>query len=312
MEKIKNVCVVDSVYTLFIFLMLSQDDIDETLFVISDGIPDSIKDKLPAKLVFPAYKDKKFQQIYRLFYCVYFSILKRNLLEKLKTKNLYGQDHLFYSHLFMVDGFTLLEDGLGNYQQAKHETLAKRIRFLLSGHKEWGYGNKVKKIILTGLNQIPDTIKYKTELVDLKKSWLECTDKKKEFINNFFFFEQVSEKEEIDVLLLTQPFSEDGVLTENEKIELYKRISRMYKGKFAIKPHPRELTDYSLHFNCIVFDNKFPVQLLLYISTPKKIVTCFSSISSEHFNVPVESYGTAMSEKLTNYYGEFKGNMNVR
>lgn len=311
MKKTNNVCVVDSVYTLFIYLILMPNEIKSTLFILSDGIPESVKNKLPCKINFPAFKDRKFERIYRLVYCFYFSLFHKKVLKSIQGKNVYGQDHLFYSHLFVTDGFVLLEDGLGNYQSNKKSSLSAKVRKFLAGNEEWGYSDKVKKIYLTGLSNVPMELQKKVEFVDLRNLWLACAEDKKSYIKNIYSFGDYSSNEECDVLLLTQPFSEDTVISENEKINLYKKILGNYSGKVAIKPHPREKTDYSKHFDCYVFEKTFPVQLLLYVLSPKKIATCFSSISSEHFKIPVETYGTSINEKLKKRYGDIEGNAHV-
>ncbi len=56
-----------------------------------------------------------------------------------------------------------------------------------------------------------------------------------------------SNLENIDVLLITQAFSEDNLMDLNEEMRIYSEIVEKYPN-IIIKPHPREIKDYSKIF----------------------------------------------------------------
>ncbi|TOA61696.1 lipooligosaccharide sialyltransferase, partial [Vibrio parahaemolyticus] len=67
-------------------------------------------------------------------------------------------------------------------------------------------------------------------------------------------FESLSGKN----ILFTQPISD--LVTEDGKIELYKEIAEKYNIT-VIKPHPRECTDYTKHFSCLILDKFIPAEV---------------------------------------------------
>lgn len=65
-------------------------------------------------------------------------------------------------------------------------------------------------------------------------------------------------------IVYTQPLSEDGFITEAEKIKYYHKIIQYYSkyGKPIVKLHPRDLTDYNFDKNIVVMPAYFPSELL--------------------------------------------------
>ena len=107
--------------------------------------------------------------------------------------------------------------------------------------------------------------------------------------------------------MFTQPFSEDKILTEKEKVELYKDIIANYDvTKLLIKSHPREKTNYRKEFPKItVIDQRIPSELLLFTKAEfSRVITVFStSISIFLKSSEVDFYGTEVHPKLLKYYG---------
>lgn len=71
---------------------------------------------------------------------------------------------------------------------------------------------------------------------------------------------------EKSILLLTRPLYIDGILDSEEKqIELYKEIVKKEVDNelLVIKPHPRDMTDYSKDFpNSVILDKNMPVEII--------------------------------------------------
>jgi len=305
----KRVCIVDSSYSFFLYVLLFDKEIENTTFIVSSGIPDKVVNNIPNKIVIPAFGKSIFSTLFRLIYVLHFKFFRLKKIRPNKKSQVYGQDHLFYSFPFMRDGISLIEDGMANYHHPK-KSFSSKLRSLLSGGDEWGYSDKVEKIYLTGMYPIPEKLASKIELIDIKKIWQEKSLNQQKKITDLFSFTLEHSSSEKDVVILTQPFSEDGAITEIEKIEIYKNIAKNYEdSNIVIKPHPREITQYEVYFKCKVLNNHYPFQLFLLNQNPSKIVSCFSSFPSKLEGVSVEMYGTGMSEKLKSFYGDIKGNV---
>ena len=178
-------------------------------------------------------------------------------------------------------------------------------------YSPYGYSKKIKKIYLTGLAQIPEEIKNKVEIIDLKKLWkLKTREEQQEILEIFGFNNNlIKELKEKNIILFTQPLSEDGILNEQEKIELYSKIILKYpKEKLIIKTHPREKTNYSKIFNEIyILEQNFPAEIfkLLEISF-KKGVTLFSTAVLTNNCKEIDFYGTEVHPKLLKKFGSME------
>ncbi len=83
-------------------------------------------------------------------------------------------------------------------------------------------------------------------------------------------------------LLITQPLAEDHLITFEQKRELYRYLICEYgQGTVYIKPHPREITDYSVEFpECMVINEKYvPIEVFGFIDNIhfKRGITAFST-----------------------------------
>ena len=148
------------------------------------------------------------------------------------------------------------------------------------------YTRNVKKMFgFTLQNFLPKTIKifvsdpskYTTMLPLEKIEKLECLEaikndsKLREEIKDIFSLkmnnsgelQDMSYKSKLRGVVFTQPLSEDGYISENEKIEIYRKIIEFYEqyGTVDLKVHPRDSTDYTM-LGCIIFGKEWPSELL--------------------------------------------------
>ncbi|ELV8684360.1 hypothetical protein QNE28_004361, partial [Vibrio fluvialis] len=69
-----------------------------------------------------------------------------------------------------------------------------------------------------------------------------------------------------NVIILSQPLSEDNFISEERKIDIYREISEEYIQQgfnVYLKPHPREYTRYEQHLNEVkVFPSLMPSEVL--------------------------------------------------
>lgn len=298
----KKICLVDTLYSLFLYVVLNKEYKD-TLYFFGENIPVEIIKKFENKVYL---KDIKIEEKNILNY---FTIRKINKAIKKRIKNydyLYFQDHISYSQFFM-NNFQgkkiLLEDGIGNYnidllegerKKKKKWNIIKKIKkkyiyFEETYYSTWGTSNKVDQILLTNLYSIPEVIRDKVRIVNLEKKWQELSEIEREGIIRIFNF-NLNELFELNklknsILLLTQCYSEDKFLSEKDKISLYKTILKDEKNEILIiKPHPREITDYSKVFKekykkVIILNKNFPAEIMMLLGIKvNKIITIDSSV----------------------------------
>lgn len=154
-------------------------------------------------------------------------------MQKLNIHNttyVYGADHITGSKFFLKRyNFLLIEDGTTNYNTKSYVRSLKNKLFSIPAY---GMYKNVSKIYLTKNENIPECIKHKVEIIDIQREWNKKTDHEKreilELLNvNNDNIEKLNDK---PYILYTQPLSEDNILSENEKIELYIMQSNTLKN----------------------------------------------------------------------------------
>ena len=65
-------------------------------------------------------------------------------------------------------------------------------------------------------------------------------------------------------IVYTCPFSEQNIISEQEKINQIKKITDYYSkyGKIIVKLHPRDTSNYNLNQEVVVLPSSFPSELL--------------------------------------------------
>lgn len=314
----KNICHIGSYYSLLIYLLLPDKNVKNTFFFFGDLI--EIKN-LPKNYYIIKRKNLKFPLsfIYHDFILKFIlnRIVKKN---KLNTNIIYGQDHLLGSSYFLKYNFYLIEDGLSFYttfEIDKKKYYEKYwINKILGRKKVQGLDKNVKKIYVTRTSGIPNEIKEKVKLINLKTLWnLKTEQEKKDILNIIGIdFSDTKKLTKAKNILLTQPLSEDSVVTEEEKIGFYKKIIEEFgEEKLLIKPHPREKTDYKKIFpKAIVISRNFPFELVSILISDikvKNLITLFSTAvfsMIEKKDTKIVFYGTKISKKLIDRFGDLK------
>lgn len=308
----KKIAIISTKYNLLLFISIFKDW-DKYLIVVSDKeIYNNLK-KMKIKNTY-YYKKISLKKAPLKFYIekikfLYFLIKNGYYLNKIK---IVGCDHLRYSFL-KKKGYLLIEDGLKNYQPLNNKIELKKIFFLESPfYKQMGYFNKVKKIYLTGLLNYPRELEKKIVTINLKKLWNNKSESEKKRILELFEINinALRKMKDKKYILFTQPLSEDNILSEEEKIAIYKKIIYKYLEKnIIIKPHPREITDYKKFFprTEVIIENYPSEFLVLYDIKFEKIITLFSTaalnfVKGNHGNLLF--YGTRVHPKLLEKWGD--------
>lgn len=320
--KFKNICITDSLYSLLIFMLINKNSISETFFVFGNSI--NINKEIFKNNSIVLNKENassKFDSMKKRIKM--YSFIKKLVNEKnLQGLTVYGGDHLTGAGYFIKNHkFHVIEDGIINYYSMPEvDKQIKRESFLLKIFKygtylyyPYGFSKNVTKIYLTKHSEnIPEKLKNKIKVVSLKNLWNSSSEDKKAEILHVFglqksLLKELSEKENI---LLTQPFSEDQVVTEEEKIEIYKNIMKNYnEEKTVIKTHPREKTSYRDIFpKAVILDKPFPFELFSLMDTNfKNAITVFStSVINLGDNVNIDFYGSKINEKIFKKFGDIK------
>lgn len=303
MKKVK-IGIFNSSYSLLIFLIkFGNENImllkgNELNVKIGKKIFDlrKYKIKFPGKNVLITFIEK-----------IYLKTLFFNL-----ELEIYGQDHIRLGNILVGMGdFYLIEDGSYSYNNYKKSTnkFKNIVKKIIGINSILGRHKNIKKIYLTGIAPIPKEIAHKVEVINLKELWNKKTLEEQNEILDIFSFD-LNVKEKIkgrDLILFTQPLSEDKVITEKEKIEIYSKIIKKYpKDKLIIKTHPREKTNYKEIFKeYLILDNPFPFEILNLLDVKfNKAITLFSTAAlGLGEKVEVDFYGTEVHPKILERFG---------
>ena len=163
-------------------------------------------------------------------------------------------------------------------------------------------------------HEIENSTNEKLVVHDLKKLWDEKSNKEKETIANIFNVNPLTLKmlEQKSVILITQPLSEDNIISEEEKIALYSSILTNYNmDEVVIKPHPREKTNWAEIFpGTPIITRQVPAELLSMMVKPKNVCTFFSTAA---FSLcppeKVDIYSKDFSKLVFSHPGQNMGNV---
>lgn len=282
----KRICTVDTVYFLFLYFLIKGVS-DDDLFIFSSGVPEDVRKNINHVIKFAVMNlGVCFRQLY--------GILKLGLLMLFVGDDveIYGHGHTQFSYMFYeYENAYIIEDGLANYRKLESNFISNRLlNFLglyIKGSKS-GYGTheNIKKVYLTyeGFCDVSS----KAEIIDLNALWENLSLEDHLKILKIFNF---SNLENIDVLLITQAFSEDNLMDLNEEMRIYSEIVEKYPN-IIIKPHPRKVKDYSKIFpDNTVLDKHFPVELLVLMGIKIEKTVTISSTAVLHFPASeIETY----------------------
>lgn len=305
-KKTKRICVVDSVYSLFLYYLICGIN-SEDLFIFSAGVAKSIRKNIN-HIYFIHYRNDDIPKsnlihiILKRLIIIFkraYGIIRLRIILWFKTRNydieVYGQANLNFSFpLYEYEKSYLIEDGVLNYMELgvptynkrKFDKLLKFMGFYVENYNEnFGTHKNIKKVYLTQ-NEVPEVIKNKTEVIDMKKLWMEKSDDEKNKILEIYNIKDViNQIEDNPTLLLTQCISEDNILPLDEEISMYKElIQKQNTQNIIIKTHPRERKNYHTIFpEFPVIDQPFPLEILKCIDLHIKKVITISSNATLNF-----------------------------
>ncbi|WP_252132232.1 glycosyltransferase family 52 protein [Clostridium caldaquaticum] len=145
---------------------------------------------------------------------------------------------------------------------------------------------KLKKILVQYPEKYPKHLIGKIEKFDVNLLFNRLTKYEiqsivKIFLSDYDIEKLINIKSNKSIIILTQPLSEDGFISENEKVNLYKKIIDKYNNySVVIKKHPREKTNYCFE-NVTEIEGAFPSEIFSFIGIRfnKAIGICTSAIT---------------------------------
>ena len=311
-----NIYIIYNYWELLLSLIiLEQSKSKDNILIISGNEIDNeilIKLEKYYKFIKFNFKSNKFIKLFTFYYKInYFLPKKLNsiLIHSKRIISFSDQDVVTRYFIKNKKNIDLYEHGSVHYQE-KFDDLPQKIKSKIFGmEKPYGRNKYIKNIYLRGTGKIPKDIEDKVVLIDIEYLWSLIKKESEDRIFEIFGLdsEEIKKVRSKEIILFTQPFSEDNVLSEKEKIELYKHIIENYNiEKLLIKSHPREKTNYKKEFPKItVIDQRIPSELLLFTKANfSRVATVFStSISIFLKKSEVDFYGTEVHPKLFKYYG---------
>ena len=179
---------------------------------------------------------------------------------------IYSTAEIFYKHSKNV---ILVEEGvLGAYTaaQPKWKVAIKRI---IGANTDFYNDKKLLSILVQKPETYPSEWSKKITKFSIEEIINGLNEKDKNEIIDIIlgdYAEAINISNENDIgIIYSQPFSEDGLIDEKQKITDLCRIVKYYEkyGKPIIKLHPRDTTDYKLDDSYIVLPGLFPSEVFL-------------------------------------------------
>ncbi|HGY9592843.1 lipooligosaccharide sialyltransferase [Vibrio campbellii] len=271
-SEYNNVCYINSIFALFLYLYINKGG-SSTLFISHVDFQDTLKNsKLDNVIILDSKLNGKWDSLLYKF-----GLLQYDINSYIKGKHFFGHDHITYAFLFNLEKGSILEDGIGNYNGPI--PLKNQIKRALKGRviSPLGYSNKIQYVYLSRPEDADVKLEKKIKPFSMV-SFLDYTRNHSLSI----IFDKVSPSLKNKKILFTQPISEAGIVSEDEKIQIYKEIIDKYNIDM-IKPHPRDISNYSKSFKCSIVDKFIPAEAM--ISPEDKDITLYTLNSTSLYNL---------------------------
>lgn len=314
-----RVCCVDSDYCLFLYLLYSsEEEIKNTFFFFSDNIPESVREYFRNDSYFFPIKGNnlykvEFKQILIHLFC-------KKRWPFLSNSTFWGMPYAGLScEIIGGNDLNMIEEG---FEHMGLSLIRNRkfvwLRKILHGplYDSFSFNKSpIKRIVLTRDLEHPLPSHITKEIVNINNLWSKSFNRNLILESHGINLQELDSLRKCKYLLVSQTFSEDGLMTVLEEIELYKRLlGDIDVSLLCIKPHPRErLKNYSNIFpGAVVFRKKVPVQIfnLEKIVFNKVYTICSTGASLFTDNSEVVFGGTKCHQALIDKFGEISGILN--
>lgn len=296
----KNICLVTTVYSFFLYVLIKGYNEDD-IYIFTAWFPKEVSKNIKHIQLPPVlFKGKKFAELNSIsgiweniigFIRYFYGYLKLRILLFIKTYNcdveVYGHVQTPFSYIFFEnENSNIIEDGLDNYtakicEPHKINPIIDKILhicgiYFLRNCECYGTHKNIKNIYLTNKHDHP-LIKDKVKIIDIKKLWNNLTgNEQKELLKIFNVDIDEINFNEKTMLILTQPLCESSLinLSMEEEIKIYKdMINRFDEYNIIIKPHPGDTKDFKKIFpNVTILNKSFPIELLDLINIKPAVI----------------------------------------
>lgn len=322
-RKFTRAFIGDSSYAMLLYLLTcTKEEIESTYFFFSDGMPKHIRNNMEAQMTYFSsmeFLNKSLFNWKRLIATLKLRFTASRKWPILKTGELYGQEIAWYAPaLIGWRKFVCYEDGLSSYILPKQgfifklKSIVKAIIIGISAYPGWSGRCKqsIKENIFTGIKDSGYRKDIPYKIINIQELWDKSSEDKKKKILGIYGVTE-ADKQALSsrtMLLLTQPLSQDGIITEEERIALYKDLIKGCDyNQIIIKTHPREiLVPYEKIFPGVyVFNKKVPMQLLKLLNLNyKKVYTLFSTSAFDFMDsAEIIFAGTEVHPNCVKRYG---------
>lgn len=315
-KDFKRVGLFGSDYALLIYLLYStKEEIDDTFFVFNQGIPEKVREyfcrqsydlaKLPGK-----------KGLLREAADILNHLTYRFRWPFMKNAEFWGMPIVGVEFLGSRKIHQIEEGGEHLGLSANNPRKWLWLRRLL--HGEWFENYTLDSPQIASIVLTHPLLKHKTHknckqiIIDLAERWRNNVYGRQILLDSHGITKELLQQlSDCKYLLLTQTFTEDGVLPLEREIELYRQLlGDVNLNELLIKPHPREYINKASYFpGAKVFSVKCPMQLLAYCGfQPQKIYTINSTslYSLPYKNIKMEFMGTECDDRLVKRFGIMK------
>ena len=310
-QTYNNLCVVDTEYALFLYLVATPfSEIKKTFYILGPDISDDIRANISDALIVRCPKFIRNRFFLLLYYRFFFLFRIPN------CKYIFCQDHLPFSSIVIKNKiYTLIEDSpdfFTNYYQSQRKinddifskSVKGKIFALLFGDVIINPCGKSNRCVQFLLSQDNTSISRNKNIVNISQVWSDSSTEKRDYILSLFglTINDVSNLQKRKIILFTQPLFEFKGISKEHQISIYRKIiSNYHENDMIIKTHPRDDITYEDYFpQCSVFRKSVPSQLLDAIGVRyEKAVTIFSSAAAiSSYKIEVDWYGTEVDPLL--------------
>lgn len=212
----------------------------------------------------------------------------------------YKMPEMYIYKKFKKSNFFMIEDGVNHYGGIEKSIVNKKIyvkyivNYFLIGKKDLTLKNNVKEIYVTYLDRYPSYMSMKLRHIESKFNCNMVMNTKILDIFNIRIDNKYHYNNK-NILIFTQPLSEDGYIKEDVKVRIYTNVVEILKKKgytIFFKCHPREKTLYLFENDVIMLDRNFPAEVLNFTGMKfhAAIAICSGSIDTINAENKVKLY----------------------
>jgi len=160
-----------------------------------------------------------------------------------------------------------IEEGATQWNTPDEKSWYRFLKKLYGNQTQFWNMNKLEAIYVQQPDKFPTYMRNKLSKFCLKKCLVNAPKETERIVMEIFSDaekrEEIRQLDKVEGIVFTQPLSEDGFITEKEKIRIYTQLVKFYEqyGVVALKIHPRDTADYSVG-NTRILKGSYPSELL--------------------------------------------------